>query len=525
MKLFRYRFTPLIAVFWIISLWMLQQNVSSRSFLTKDAQIDINDGALIMRQDYLGFYLGGGKIGHSEFILKEDNEESLSKLPGKFYLFSSEMNLKIQAMGMVIEVKTRQLGEVNEDLSMRSFQFDFKASGQELYVLGVVDDEGLHVTTKSEGSQNKRTIKVPDKIYNPDVIHLLLAREGLEIGKTYVYPIYDPLNMALGNINAKVEDKETITLPNGKKADTFRIDMNFKGVHTTSWINKDGDLYKEISQIAGIEFVALRETQEQAEDLTYTSEGVTKDKSAKTLDLVYASKITPETQIPNPKAVSELKVKLVGATLDDVVIDDYFQFLVEEGDDELILHMKQRDYPTLIASLPEGKPPFEKKEDVDDSYLESDALIQSDHPRIREKALEITKGVQNRWEACQLIGEWLMGNISPINRITIPSALEVLKKMEGDCNEYSTLFAAMARSIGIPAKIVAGLVYMDDGFYYHAWNEVYLDGKWIPIDSTLDRIQMDAAHIKLAEGSLDAMSNIVRLVGNLDIEIISFDEG
>ena len=33
----------------------------------------------------------------------------------------------------------------------------------------------------------------------------------------------------------------------------------------------------------------------------------------------------------------------------------------------------------------------------------------------------------------------------------------------------------MARSIGI-CKIVAGW-FIDDGFYYHAWNEVYIDGR------------------------------------------------
>ncbi len=57
MKLFRYRATPIVFLFWVFFLWLLRGEVISQSFFAKDAYIDINDGALIMRQDYLGYYL------------------------------------------------------------------------------------------------------------------------------------------------------------------------------------------------------------------------------------------------------------------------------------------------------------------------------------------------------------------------------------------------------------------------------------------------------------------------------------
>ena len=82
---------------------------------------------------------------------------------------------------------------------------------------------------------------------------------------------------------------------------------------------------------------------------------------------------------------------------------------------------------------------------------------------------------------------------------------------------------ALARSIGIPTKICAGLVFQDDGFYYHAWNEVFIGGQWYPIDSTLNRIEMDAAHIKLAEGSLEAQTDIVGMIGTLKVEILDLE--
>ena len=38
----------------------------------------------------------------------------------------------------------------------------------------------------------------------------------------------------------------------------------------------------------------------------------------------------------------------------------------------------------------------------------------------------------------------------------VPSALETLKSRVGDCNEHATLFAALARSLGVPTRIAVG---------------------------------------------------------------------
>jgi transglutaminase-like putative cysteine protease len=49
--------------------------------------------------------------------------------------------------------------------------------------------------------------------------------------------------------------------------------------------------------------------------------------------------------------------------------------------------------------------------------------------------------------------------------------------------------AALARSLGIPTRVVNGIVYSDDyaGFYYHTWAESLLDSGWIAIDPTFGR--------------------------------------
>lgn len=66
----------------------------------------------------------------------------------------------------------------------------------------------------------------------------------------------------------------------------------------------------------------------------------------------------------------------------------------------------------------------------------------------------------------------------------VPDLSTIMSEKKGICYDYSALFAAILRSEGIPCKLVKG--YKNDLKNYHAWNEVYLDGKWQVVDTTYD---------------------------------------
>jgi hypothetical protein len=67
----------------------------------------------------------------------------------------------------------------------------------------------------------------------------------------------------------------------------------------------------------------------------------------------------------------------------------------------------------------------------------------------------------------------------------LPDIEKTYLEKAGICYDYASLFAAMLRSIGIPAKLVKGYS-RDNLSVYHAWNEVFIGGKWITVDTTLD---------------------------------------
>jgi len=66
----------------------------------------------------------------------------------------------------------------------------------------------------------------------------------------------------------------------------------------------------------------------------------------------------------------------------------------------------------------------------------------------------------------------------------VPVIDDMYRSKLGICYDYSVLFASLLRYNGIPTKLIMG--YAPDINSYHAWNEVYMDGKWITVDTTYD---------------------------------------
>jgi Transglutaminase-like superfamily len=60
---------------------------------------------------------------------------------------------------------------------------------------------------------------------------------------------------------------------------------------------------------------------------------------------------------------------------------------------------------------------------------------------------------------------------------------DILKRGTGVCQHYATLFASLARGLGIPTRIVFGFNMKGDSISAHAWNEIEIrPGVWRPIE-------------------------------------------
>jgi transglutaminase-like putative cysteine protease len=116
------------------------------------------------------------------------------------------------------------------------------------------------------------------------------------------------------------------------------------------------------------------------------------------------------------------------------------------------------------------------------------------------------------------------------------TASETARSGEGDCSEHGVLLAAMLRAAGIPSRVAAGVVYVDEFagergvFGYHMWAQALLETDagpaWVDLDATLDDgTPFDATHIAfavsdLAEGgAITSLAGIAPLLGTLEIKV------
>ncbi len=134
-------------------------------------------------------------------------------------------------------------------------------------------------------------------------------------------------------------------------------------------------------------------------------------------------------------------------------------------------------------------------------YLNSSVAIDSQHPKIIDRAKQITAGLADDVARAQSLFEWVRDKI-PHSRdidadIVTFTASEVLERGTGICYAKSHLLAAMCRSIGIPA----GLCYQtcandppESNLVLHGLNAIYLAqiDRWIRVDPRGNTGSIDA---------------------------------
>lgn len=111
-------------------------------------------------------------------------------------------------------------------------------------------------------------------------------------------------------------------------------------------------------------------------------------------------------------------------------------------------------------------------------------------------------------------------------------ASEVARQLRGDCTEHALLSAALARSVGIPARVVHGaaLLAVDGQWqaYGHAWIQTHESGRWVVRDSALFDVKGPVyylpAYVLSNEGPgyrmamLQGLSRLVRRIEVLGID-------
>ncbi len=150
-----------------------------------------------------------------------------------------------------------------------------------------------------------------------------------------------------------------------------------------------------------------------------------------------------------------------------------------------------------------------------EQYTRSTAKIDSDNPAIIRQAAKLAEGEDDLFKVAFNLASWVANNVDyDLNELTTETAQPaswVLQNRQGVCDEMTSLFVAMARSLGIPARFVSGISYTEHpdilstlgtNWASHGWAEIYFpDIGWVSFDIAFDEYgYIDVTHIKLREG-------------------------
>ena len=273
---------------------------------------------------------------------------------------------------------------------------------------------------------------------------------------------------------------------------------------TRALLTPAGDLLREEG---GFGTAMVRQTREEALAMPEGHEAV---------DIISLSSVKLEGALSAARTRRKLTLQILGVEPERVRHEPPLQSRVE-------------DRVTIQVPTLEGLEPVPRQADPETfaETLGSTPFLPVGHREIREAAQDLVGSFEDRLLAVRKLNNWVFESLAKTPVMGVPNALEVLRIRQGDCNEHTSLFVALARAAGIPARIVAGVVFSDriagtGAFYYHAWPEVYLGEQagWVAVDPTFGQVPADATHVKLVEGDLDRQIEIMGVMGRLGFKLV-----
>lgn len=458
-------------------------------------------------------FIGGHKVGSMQIRVnpvKEGNRQLVR------VLVDFNLSLKRGTDSSTIEV---QYGTI-ETPEGQVLRLDTRtlASQQVLRVHGDVIDGKMTLKIENGSQKQEKVIPWSPDTYGPYGAELSLSRTPIKPGETRKIKTFIPELNKIGDVTLTARTKESVALGGGIQRDLLRVDqeMVFEDgkknpeMNTTLWIDNTGQILRSFTDANG-GMDSYRTTKEAAQR-----------NDRRPFDLLQASVVKIGRRINNPEGSRSIvyKVTMTDADPTQIFPNDRRQTIKAGTDPKTAVLEVKTAGPEVGSPGPDSVAP---------EFLRSNALITSDDPQVIAFARRAVGATTDPWAKSQLITQWVASNIRNKNfETSFAPADEVARTLSGDCTEHGVLTAAMCRAEGIPARVVTGLVYANHlgGFGFHMWNEVYVNRRWVAIDSAFNENQVDAVHIKLSDTSLDGVAPfetflpVARVFGKLKLEAV-----
>ncbi|MBM3315797.1 transglutaminase domain-containing protein, partial [candidate division WOR-3 bacterium] len=411
------------------------------------------------------------------------------------YEFENLMQMTVGMMGRPQRLRVWSRVQTGPDLALRRFEFELGSQDGSYRASGVADDSGLTVAGGPSGGE--RRIRTSGTVYPIEALGRVVVGAGIAPGDTLEFMVFD------GTVMDVLPTRVTMVGPARDVVGTesvaaLQVKVTRAKFEVTSWIDSLGLTVREESPIG---MWSIRTSPDSA--LAGEPDGAR-------LDVLAMFRVPVDTSADAPAAKRRAVLEVSGLDTALFGLGGGRQSVVSAAP----LRVEVRTgLPLQPVTLPVAGM---------DEYLSPTVSLQCDDPEIRARARGVAGAGRDAATVARALLEWVFRSLEKRATASFPSARDVLASMRGDCNEHSVLYAAMARSVGLPCRVAVGLVYLDRAFYYHAWNEVYL-GEWVPVDATFGEFPAGALRLRLATGEVSSQAEILGVVQRIRLRVVEFE--
>ena len=443
-------------------------------------------GGITLGESWMGLEFRGERVGYMHVVQQPWGD-------GARYAFDTRFQLMAQA-GMHVTVSA----DLDAQMAVERFDFRVDAGASDFRGEAQVTADAIELTIVSAGNTRKQSIPItttPPILR--DTLGPALSRLSLEPGTRHQLNVFDPLSQTQQPLDVEIVGPDEVIVL-GAVVPCIHVRHTLRGVTLNAWMTARGEMLR---QELGLGLTAVRETEEEARW------GYVQARAGRTTaDLRTATSIS----VPGLGDLSQAPALRLGVTglPPNADISDRRQTLADG-----VLTIRRETVgqgSPLVTALAPAETNFA-------AALAAEALIQSDHPRIRKAARDAIGDAQDTVLAARRLMDFVHGHVRDSVVVGVPSALEVLDSKVGDCNEHAVLFAALGRAVGMPTQIVAGLVYQEGRFAWHAWNEVATASGWLSVDATWAQFPADVGHLRLVSGGTGAQQELLKFMGRLQL--------
>lgn len=163
-----------------------------------------------------------------------------------------------------------------------------------------------------------------------------------------------------------------------------------------------------------------------------------------------------------------------------------------------------------LAPLPMTDPRFAPE-------LWPEPRLSPDDTALTTLAVKLRGESTNAREAAIHLQSWVVQNVAmaePASGPSVRPAGAVLASRSGTPEEKAVLLVALARRIGLPARLAGGLLLSPRGGRTHTWVELFI-GDWVPTDPCQFGIVASPSHIRLVTGATGRWTDLFPLAAGL----------